>query len=199
MVVDGRVDGGELLQTLHVPETLHRAFSSSERQVRVLDAVVEPPTRPLFFGRAKLSESGPVRCEATRGDGFRLTMSLHQFLEEFQRCSFVSAFGNNGFQHLAFMIHSPPKVMPLAIHLHENFVYAPLPFAVCSQLLNTRSSNFSSKHWAKPVPPIPDSFVADIDPAFVKQVFDIPQRKWKPNVQHHCKTNDLGTGFEVFE
>ncbi len=41
--------------------------------------------------------------------------------------------------------------------------------------------------------------MADFDPALVQQIFDIPQRKWKPDVQHHRKTDDLGTGLEVLE
>ena len=39
--------------------------------------------------------------------------------------------------------------------------------------------------------------MADIDTAFVEQIFDISKRKRKPDVKHHCKANDLGTGFEV--
>ncbi len=60
VVVDGGMDGGEFLQASHSPETLHGAFASSERQVRVLDAVVEPPARPLFFERTQFSERGSV-------------------------------------------------------------------------------------------------------------------------------------------
>ncbi len=41
--------------------------------------------------------------------------------------------------------------------------------------------------------------MAHIDASLVQQVFDIPQRKWKPDVQHHRKTEDLGTGFEILE
>ncbi len=41
--------------------------------------------------------------------------------------------------------------------------------------------------------------MADIDPSLTKEIFDIPQRKWKPDVQHHCQADDLGTGFEVIE
>ncbi len=199
MVVDRGMDGGELLQTSHTLKTLHRAFSSSEWQVRVLNAIVEPPTRPFFFGSAKLSESGPVRCEAIRDDGFRLTVSLRQCLEEFQRCSFVSAFGDNGFHHLTFLINSTPKIVPLAIHLHKNLIHVPLPFEVCSHLPNTLSSDFSSKYRAKPVPPISDSFVPHVDASLVQQVFDIPKRKRETDVWHHCKADDLGTGFEILE
>ncbi len=199
VVVDGGMDGCEFLQTSHPPETLHRAFASSERKVRVLDAVVEPPARLLFFGSTKLSESGPTRCEAIRDDVFRFTVPLHQFLEEFQCRLLVSAFGNDGFQHFALMINGPPKIMPLTIYLHENLVNVPLPFGERAQLLNTTPPYLSSKHRAKPVPPIPDSFVAHVDPAFVQQIFDIPKRERETDVQHHRKTDDLGTGFEVFE
>ncbi len=41
--------------------------------------------------------------------------------------------------------------------------------------------------------------MADVDASLVQQVFDIPQRKWKPDVQHYRKTDDLGTGFEILE
>ncbi len=41
--------------------------------------------------------------------------------------------------------------------------------------------------------------MADIDTSLVKEIFDIPQRKWKPDVQHHRKTDNLGTGFEILE
>ncbi len=48
-----RVNGREFLQTSHTRETLDRNFSSSERQVRVLNPVVEPPRSSTFQ-----SESG---------------------------------------------------------------------------------------------------------------------------------------------
>ncbi len=124
------MDGGELLQTSHAPEPLHGAFSSSERQVRILNAVVEPPARPLFFSSAELSERGYVGGEAIRHDVFRFAVSLHQFPEEFQCRLFVSTFGNDCFQHLAFVINSPPEVVSLAINLHKDFVHIPLPFRV---------------------------------------------------------------------
>ncbi len=94
------MNGSELLSILHAPETLHRAFASPERQVRVLNPVIEPPARLLFFGSTKLSESSPIRCEAIRDYGFRFSVTLHQFPEKFQCSSFIFAFGDNGFQHL---------------------------------------------------------------------------------------------------
>ncbi len=110
-----------------------------------------------------------------RDDVFRITVALHQFPEEFQCRLLVSTFGNDCFQHFALMIDGPPEVLSLAIHLHENLIHLPLPFGEYAQLLNTLTSDLSSKHRAKPIPPIPDSFVAHVDPAFVQQIFDIPK------------------------
>ena len=87
-------------------------------------------------------------------DLFGATMPLHQFIEEFQCCSFVSPFRDNGFQHLTFVINGPPKIMPLAIYLHKDLVHMPLPFGVGSKLLNTLSSGLRSKHRTKPVPTV---------------------------------------------
>lgn len=67
--------------------------------------------------------------------------------------------------------------------------HLPLPFSV----------DLSSEHRAEPVLLGPQRFVADIDTELVQRIFDISQRKWKTNVQHHRKADDLGTGFELLE
>jgi hypothetical protein len=41
--------------------------------------------------------------------------------------------------------------------------------------------------------------VADIDTTFMQQILDIPQRKRKPNIEHHRQANDIGAGFEILE
>ncbi len=41
--------------------------------------------------------------------------------------------------------------------------------------------------------------MADIDASLMQQVFDIPQRKRKLDVQHHRQEDDLGTGFKILE
>ena len=48
VVVDRGMGGGEFLQGLYVPEPRHRSFSSSERLVRILGSIVEPPTALLI-------------------------------------------------------------------------------------------------------------------------------------------------------
>jgi hypothetical protein len=47
------------------------------------------------------------------------------------------------------------------------------------------------------VPPVPDRFIAYVHASFMQKIFHIPQREWKPHIQHHRKLDDLWTGFEV--
>ncbi len=48
VIVDRGVGGGEFLQGLYMSEIRHRAFSSSERLMRVLGPIVEPSTALLI-------------------------------------------------------------------------------------------------------------------------------------------------------
>ena len=41
--------------------------------------------------------------------------------------------------------------------------------------------------------------MADFDTTLMKEIFDIPQRKGKSNVKHHCQADDFGTGFKVLK
>jgi hypothetical protein len=50
----------------------------------------------------------------------------------------------------------------------------------------------TSEEWAKSVPPIAYCFVTNIDTAFMEQVFYISKRKWKSDIHHHSKSNNLG-------
>jgi len=39
--------------------------------------------------------------------------------------------------------------------------------------------------------------MADLDPALMQKIFDIPERKREPNVEHDCQADDFGAGFEI--
>jgi hypothetical protein len=55
------------------------------------------------------------------------------------------------------------------------------------------------KDQTEPMPPESNSLRADIDAAFVQQIFHIAKGQREPDIQHHGKTNDVQTGFEVAE
>ena len=41
------------------------------------------------------------------------------------------------------------------------------------------------------MPPVPNGFVADVNATLMQQVFDVPERKRKPDVEHHRQADDL--------
>ncbi|SMC12865.1 hypothetical protein ROA7745_02697 [Roseovarius aestuarii] len=41
--------------------------------------------------------------------------------------------------------------------------------------------------------------MAHVDPAFVEEILNIAKRKWKSNVHHDRKADDLRAGFEIAE
>ncbi len=95
------------------------------------------------------------------------------------------------------MINRPPKVMRLAIDLHEIIIQVPLPIRVSAHLLNALPADFSSEHPAKPIPPEPNGFVADINAAFVQKILNIPKRRRETDIELHRQPDDLGASFEV--
>ena len=125
-------------------------------------------------------------------------MPLHCFSQEFQRGLLVSVYCDKALKHLVFLVDSPPKLEPFAIDLHENLVEMPAPMT----RLHSRNAplfDIRCKHRTKSMPPVPDSFVTDINTAFVEQIFHVAQRKRKPDVQHHHKADGLWARLEVFE
>ena len=50
---------------------------------------------------------------------------------------------------------------------------------------------------AKPVPLVPDRFIAYIHSTFMKQVFKNSHWLWKSRIKHYCTLDEFRTGFEV--
>lgn len=198
VIVDGGVNSGECLQTSHAPEAEHGPFSSSKRQVRILCSIVQPTTGFLPSRSADLIECCAVGTQPVGHDHFGLSVLTHCFSEEFQRGFLVAALGNIAFQHLTLVINSTPEVVPLAADFDEDFVQVP-PSATGFQALNPPLLDLGCEHWPEPLPSKSDSFVADIDPAFMQQVLDIAERKREPDIEHQGQANDLGAGLEVLE
>ena len=100
-------------------------------------------------------------------------MSLHGFSQEFQGGSFISGLRDKGFENLAFMVDRAPKIMCFARDSHEDLVEMPAPLpglthGACASLADRFREEF-----AKSIDPEPDALVADVDTAFMEQVFDV--------------------------
>jgi len=95
------------------------------------------------------------------------------------------------------VIDSAPEIVLLAVDFDEDLIEMPSPLLALSQGLRALLPDLGCEHRAEPVPPMAHAFMADVDPTFVEQVFDIPQRKWKSDIHHHCKTDDFWRRIEV--
>ncbi len=67
-----------------------------------------------------------------------------------------------------------------------------LPLWLMPRLSCTLFRDFRCEQWTRSITPEPGRFVADVNPALVKQIFHVAERKWEANVHHHRKANDLG-------
>ena len=77
MVVDGRMDGGEFLQTSHLPKPEHGSLSSSKWKVRILRLIVQPATRFLPVRVADDFHCGAIGTQFVRHDDVRFAVALH--------------------------------------------------------------------------------------------------------------------------
>ena len=123
--------------------------------------------------------------------------ALHCFSEEFQRGLAIPALGDIAFQYFSFVVNGPPEVVRFTVDFYENFIQMTLPIRMSTKLLNPFSSDLRGEQRPKAIPPKPDRFVADVDPALMQKIFHITQRKRISNVQHYRQANDLWRRFKI--
>ena len=68
-----------------------------------------------------------------------------------------------------------------------------------AHLIDTSAPDLGREQWAKSPPPEPHRLVADVDPALVQQVLDVPEREREPHVQHHGQADDLWAAVKALE
>jgi hypothetical protein len=191
------MDWDELLQTSHPPEPGHRSLSPLKGQVRILGPTIEMPPCLLAAFIPNDLHGRPIGFESARYDDAWIAMPPHCFLHEFQGSGFVPLLGDIGLQHLTFMIDGPPKVVAFPPDPHENLVQVPTPLRAAPHGFGPAFPDLMCEASAEPIDPETDALVANVDPAFVQQVFDIPKWEWESNIHHHAKLDDLGRSLEV--
>lgn len=103
-------------------------------------------------------------------------MLAHCFSYEFQRCPLVTLLGDVAFQHLAFVVHGPPKIVLFAGDLHEDLVQMPPPLARL-HALDPPLLDLGCEQWTEALPPISDRFMTHVDTPLMEQIFDVPLGK----------------------
>lgn len=138
----------------------------------ILYPIVEPARRFLKVSTTNLFQCSSIRAHPIRYDHIGTTVLAHCFLQEFQRRLLVPALCHVVFQRFACVVHCSPEIEPFAVDLDENLVEVPTPTAR-PHPLDTVFFNLRREHRTKPMPPISNSFMTDIDASFMQQVFDI--------------------------
>ena len=174
VVVDLAVDGDEFLKRLRPTEFEHRRLSSSKRLVGIVGPIVLPAADLSALEVAYFPHGCAVGAQPVGDDDFGTAMALHSFLEKFQGGGLVPRLADIELQHLALMIDGPPKIVELAVDLHENFVDVPAPAAEVAGPHPLLADNPSEQR-AKAVPPKSHRLMADVDAARMQQVLNIPQ------------------------
>jgi hypothetical protein len=135
--------------------------------VWIIGSIVEPAAGFLSISVADHLHRRAVGTEVVGDEDICAIMAFHALPEEFQGCLAIMALCDQAFQDVPLVIHSPPKVVHLAVDLHEHLIQVPLPIWICALLADPFLADLSGKQRAKSVPPKPNRFVADIDAAFV--------------------------------
>ncbi len=73
------------------------------------------------------------------------------------------------------MIDRAPEVVLHPVNLHEDLVEMPLPMLKTPHRLDLAPTDLSREDRLEPVPPEPNRFMGDVDPALMQQVLDVPQ------------------------
>jgi hypothetical protein len=84
---------------------------------------------------------------------------------------------------ITLVIDRLPEVVHLAVDLHQHLVQVPSALRICAHPADPIFADLCPEHRAKSVPPKPDRLVTDGDASLVLQIFDIPERKRKSNIQ----------------
>jgi len=114
------------------------------------------------------------------------TLAFEQLAKEAPRRSTITPCLHQDVDHVAILIHRPPKVVSLAPDRDEDFVQMP---GVAQTTLS--SLQLRGVSWTELLTPQADGFVGDGDSSFGQEILNISETQSKPVVQPDCMTDDL--------
>ena len=158
----------------------------------VLGPIVEMATDLLAVDISDLLHSGNVGPEPVGDDSPRCAGALHRISQEPQGRCFVTGFRNIAFEKLAFMIHSAPEVIGLAVDLHTDLVQVPPPLRDLGHIAGPPNADLARIYRSETVYPRPHNLLANIEAAFMQQALHISKQQPKPDVHHHRELDRFG-------
>src|SRR5262245_20020886 len=91
--------------------------------MRILTAVVEIATLPVFYAGQYLTLGRAITLELIRDDHpWHVLQALEQLSEKLLRRLFIAAALHQNVEHVIVLIDGPPQVIPLAMDRQEDLV-----------------------------------------------------------------------------
>src|SRR5262252_82276 len=116
-------------KTLGMPrrlKPLHTIFPLARWSMRILTAVVEIATLPVFHAGQDLALRGAVALELVRNDYTRhVLQALQQLAKKLLRRLLIPPALHEDIQHVIVLVDSAPKVMALPVDGQEHLVEVP--------------------------------------------------------------------------
>ena len=125
-------------------------------------------------------------------------MPLQHLHQKSLSCRFIAFLCDEGFEDLALLVDRTPQLAPLVVDFHEHLIKMPASLPISSHAIPL-APDVGVEQRPKPVPPVPNSRVADVDPAFEQQALDVPEAQWKPDIHQHHQMDHLRRGVELAE
>jgi hypothetical protein len=188
VAMDKRMRGKKALSQLPRFESLHLAFSTSCRTMRVLRAIVQIAALSMLNLRKELPARHTVASQLIGHDHAWL------ILEDFQQPS-KKAFGrigippwlNENVEHDAVLVHGAPEIVLHSLDPDEHLIHVPLvprswpaaAQAICECL-------------AKLLAPPTNRLIRDDNATFSQKQLNITQTEAEHVVQPHSMADDLG-------
>ena len=169
--MDGRVKGEKSLRRPHALETLHLAFSSPGRLMRIFRPFVAPSSGVMPTLDPEITCSGAVRPQFVRDHClWQKAIFLQELAHQFQRCGLIPLGLDQHVQNLSFTINGSPEIDQASIALQIGFVE--MPYSV---RLRPAFAKICRDCGSKMLDPATHGFVGDQDSAFRQQIFNVAE------------------------
>jgi hypothetical protein len=155
--------------------------------MRILTAVVERATLPVFHAGQYLALRGAVALELVcNDDPWHICQALEELPEELLRGPLVTPTLHQDIEDIVVLIHRAPEVVPFAINCQKDLIQMPL-------VARSRPSATELIRVGLPkLPaPLPDSFMGHCDAAFEQQFFHIAVAEGEPIIKPDPVTDDF--------
>jgi hypothetical protein len=188
MPVNERGRGEKAVGLLRRFESLHLAFASACRTMRVFRAIAQISALSMFNIGKQLALSHAVASQLIGHDHARhILKAFQQPTEETLRGVGIPPWLNEDVEHNANLIHDTPEIVLHALEPYERFVEVP-----CVSWTGPAAAQMAGKGLAEFLAPAPDRLIGSDNASFSRDQLDIPQAEAERMIQPNGMADDLG-------